>query len=93
MEAIMPVFLGVHQAPAGADPAGADAAIRGSWEAYCKAAVDMGIKPLGAVASKEKGLGFCQTEASSIDEVRQAHDAAKVPLQDVYEVVALSPVV
>ena len=87
----MPIFLGVHQMPAGADPASAGATIQGSWEAYCKAAREMGIKPLGAVANEEKGVGFCQTEAGSIDEVRQAHAAAKVPLQDVYEVTALSP--
>jgi hypothetical protein len=64
--------------------------IRGSWEAYCKAAKDMGLKPLGAVASLEKGSGFCQTEAGSIEEVRKAHEIAKVPLEDVYEVMALS---
>jgi hypothetical protein len=90
----MPVFVGIHQAPPGADKSDtskADTMIRGSWEAYCRTAVDMGLKPLGAVASVERGSGFCQTEADTIEEVKQAHMAAKVPLQDVYEVIALSP--
>jgi hypothetical protein len=90
MEAAMPVYVGVHQAPEGADPSAAVPAIRGSWEAYRKAAIDMGLKPLGAVASLERGIGYCQTEAGSIDEVRKAHEVAKVPLKDVYEVMALS---
>jgi hypothetical protein len=90
MEAIMPIFLGVHEAPDAADPA-AGTSMRDSWEAYCKAAIGMGLQPLGAVASIERGIGFCQTDASTIDEVKKAHEEANVPLKDVYEVSAFPP--
>ena len=61
------------------------------WEAYCKAAKDMGLKPLVVMVSMERRSGICQTEADSIDEVKKAHEVAHIPLEDVYEVTVWDP--
>ncbi|OGY27712.1 MAG: hypothetical protein A2864_02785 [Candidatus Woykebacteria bacterium RIFCSPHIGHO2_01_FULL_39_12] len=52
---------------------------------YKEAASKMGLKPLHAHISMEKGFAYCLTEAPSANEVREAH-ANAVPLEDVVEV-------
>lgn len=78
----MALFLGVHKIPA--DLAEKD--IAAGYESYKKSAKDSGIHALSAVYSMEKGFAYCQTEAKTADEVRQAHANAQIPLEDVIEV-------
>jgi hypothetical protein len=82
----MPLFLGVHKLPSGEN---VEEMTHGSWEKYKEAASGMGLKPLKALVSFEKGVAYCQTEADSGDQVKEAHDKAEVPLEDVYEVQTL----
>lgn len=81
----MSVFLGVHKLQPGMS---ADDAKIG-YESYKNAAAASGLKPLGAVVSMEKGFAYCQTEAESEEQVRQAHAKAQVPLEDVIMVTPL----
>ncbi|MBI2051886.1 DUF4242 domain-containing protein [Candidatus Roizmanbacteria bacterium] len=78
----MAVFLGVHKISEGMD----ETKIVEGWENYKKSASEMGLKPLSAVVSIEKGFAHCQTEADSADQVRKAHENVAIPLEDVVEV-------
>ena len=78
----MAVFLGVHKLPEGMQEADM---VKG-WEDYKTNATAAGLRPLSAVVSLEKGFAYCQTEAESADQVRQAHSGASIPLEDVVEV-------
>ena len=82
----MAVFLGVHKLP----PEMTEDEAREGWESYKKSATEKGLRPIGAVVSIEKGFAYCQTEAESRDQVRDAHQAVEIPLEDVVEVEALS---
>jgi len=82
----MAIFLGVHKMPPGMTQEEGKA----SYAKYKESAIKNGLKPLGAVVSIEKGFGYCQTEAESADQVREAHEAAQIPLEDVIEVMQLS---
>ena len=62
-----------------------------SWEAFCKVAKDMGLKPLGVIVSMERRSALCQTEADSIEQVKKAHEEAHIPLEDVYKVTVWDP--
>ncbi len=81
----MSVFLGVHKLL----PGMSIDEISNSYNSYKKAAAESGVKPLGAVVSMEKGFAYCQTEAESEEQVRQAHAKANVPLEDVIMVTPL----
>lgn len=82
----MAIFLGIHKLPAEMT----EGQIREGWENYKKNATEKGLRPLGAVVSVEKGFAYCQTEAESADQVRDAHQAVKNPLEDIVEVEQLS---
>jgi hypothetical protein len=82
----MALFLGVHKIPAGMD----ENQITEGWNKYKGSASSKGLRILGAVYSKEKGFAYCQTEAQSADEVREAHQAVEIPLEDIIEVKPLS---
>ena len=82
----MAVFLGVHKLPAEMT----EDQVREGWENYKKSATEKGLRTLGAVVSVEKGFTYCQTEAESADQVRDAHQAVENPLEDVIEVKQLS---
>lgn len=82
----MPVFLGVHKL---SGEMNVDQ-VKEGWKKYKQSATEKGLKPLGAVASIEKGFAYCQTEAQSADQVRDAHQAVEMPLEDVIEVIPLS---
>lgn len=73
----MALFLGVHDL---------NKDMGGGWEGYKKACEELGCHAIQAYANDEKKVGYCVTEASSIDEVRKAHDKANTPLEDVFEV-------
>jgi hypothetical protein len=77
----MPIFLGVHKFPAGVDNA-----IDQNWEKYKESANELGINPIGALVSIEKGFAYCQTEADSIDQVKEAHDKVEIPFEEIIEV-------
>lgn len=81
----MAVFLGVHKIPAELT----EEEIKQGWEKYRQNANSKGLKPLGAVYSLEKGFAYCQTEAESADQVRDAHETVVIPLEDVIEVKSL----
>lgn len=57
-----------------------------SWESYKAAAEKRGLKPLRVNYSAEKGVGFCETEANSIDEVKAAHEDVGVIPEEIVEV-------
>jgi len=85
-EIIMAIFLGVHKIPAGMEE---KAAIEG-YEKYKESAKSKGIHAISAVYNIEKGFAYCQTEAETADQVREAHEGAAVPLEDVIEVKSLT---
>lgn len=87
----MAVFLGTHHMPDGMPIEDAESGSKEMWQSYCKAAKEQGLTPIGAVVSIEKKVGYCQTEAGSIDEVKKAHETANIPLDDLYEVKAFPP--
>lgn len=78
----MPIFLGVHKL---SGEMNADQ-VKEGWEKYKQSAISKGLRPLGAVVSVEKGFAYCQTEAQSQDQVREAHQAVEIQLEDVVEV-------
>ncbi len=82
----MAIFLGVHKLPAEMT----EDQVANGWKSYKKSATEKGLKPLGAVVSIEKKFAYCQTEAESADQVRDAHEAMEIPLEDVVEVRALN---
>lgn len=78
----MAVFLGVHKLESGMS----EDDIRNGYESYKQSAIESGLKLLGALVSLEKGFAYCQTEAESAEQVRQAHQKVEIPLEDVIEV-------
>ena len=78
----MGTFLGIHDKGASVTD---DEAVA-SWTAYKTAATAMGCTPKHSHYSAEKGKGFCVTEANSAEEVQKAHDNAKVPVNEIYEI-------
>jgi hypothetical protein len=82
----MAIFLGVHKLSSEMT----DSQATEGFEKYKESAKAKGLTPLSAIYSLEKGFAYCQTEADSADEVRQAHQGAEIPLEDVIEVKALS---
>ena len=82
----MAIFLGVHKIPAGMG----EAEVTNGWNTYKQSATVKGLRPLGAVVSMENSFAYCQTEAESADQVREAHSAVAIPLEDVIEVKPLS---
>ncbi|MBI2040088.1 DUF4242 domain-containing protein [Candidatus Microgenomates bacterium] len=82
----MALFLGVHKLGEGMS----EEDVANGWNTYKQSATSKGLKPLGAVVSMEKGFAYCQTEAQSADQVREAHQAVEIPLEDVIEVKPLS---
>ncbi len=73
----MALFIGVHTLKED---------MGGGWTGYKKACDDIGIRPVCSYSSSEKGVAYCITEASSVDEVSKAHENAKVPVDDIFEV-------
>lgn len=82
----MTVFLGVHKIPAGIE----EKEIVEGFEKYKENARSKGLRPISAVYNVEKGFAYCQTEAQTADQVREAHETVKVPLEDVIEVKPLT---
>ncbi len=80
----MAQFLGVHKT--------ADIGVTTDKEAadgfhkYKDAAAEMGLNATHAHYSLEKGFAYCVTEADSVDQVKEAHANANVPLEDVVEI-------
>jgi hypothetical protein len=81
----MAIFLGVHKLDKWDETQ-----ISEGWNKYKESASSKGLKVLGAVFSLEKGFAYCQTEADSADQVREAHSAVEIPLEDVIEVKVLN---
>lgn len=63
--------------------------VKEGYETYKRSATEAGLKPLGAVVSLEKGFAYCQTEAESADQVREAHSKVEIPLEDAVMVTPL----
>lgn len=82
----MALFLGVHKIPAGMQ----ESEVAEGYNKYKESARAKGLNPLSAVFSLGKGFAYCQTEAQSADQVREAHTAVEIPLEDVVEVKSLS---
>jgi len=82
----MSVFLGIHKLKEGMS----EDDVRNGYETYKKSALEAGLKPLGAVVSVEKGFAYCQTEAETLEQVRDAHANVAAPLE---EVVMVTPLV
>ena len=55
-------------------------------EGYKKACTEVGCRAIHAYSNDVKKVGYCVTEALSVDEVRKAHENANIPLEDVFEV-------
>lgn len=75
----MALFLGVHKIPSGMS----SKEVEEGFEEYKKSAREAGLTPLSAVYSIDKGFAYCQTEADSAEQVREAHEKAKIPIEDV----------
>lgn len=78
----MALFLGIHKIPEGMSLDDA----REGWSAYKQNATEMGINPLHTAVSLERGFAYCQTEADSAEKVKEAHEKAGVPVDDVVEI-------
>lgn len=78
----MSIFLGVHKLPEELT----EQEVEEGYEKYKQSAIKSGLKPLFAVYSKAKGFAYCQTEADSVEQVKKAHEAVEIPLEDVIEV-------
>lgn len=78
----MPLFLGVHKIPEGLS----EEQIKEGWLSYCQSSETMGLKPLSVIYSLEKRFAYCQTEAETSEQVRQAHQSVALPLEEVVEV-------
>ena len=82
----MAIFLGVHKLPEEMT----EDEVQEGWNKYKASAQSAGLRPIGAVTSLEKGFAYCQTEAESADQVKEAHASVEIPLEDVVEVKPLS---
>lgn len=82
----MALFLGIHKISEGSP----EQEIEDGYNKYKQAAQGMGLKPLGAVYSMAKGFAYCQTEAETEQQVKEAHEAVAVPPEDVVEVKQLT---
>lgn len=78
----MAVFIGVHKIPAGLG----EADLQNGWDSYKTEAQKRGLRPIRVRYNMEKGVAYCETEAPSENEVRDAHQNVQVPLEDVVEV-------
>ena len=79
-------FIGVHKVSLGTT----EEQMRSAWEGYKQSCQSMGLKPLSLLYNLEKEVAYCQTEAGSADEVREAHQGVAVALDDVFEVKTLN---
>ncbi len=82
----MAIFLGVHKVPSDMT----DDQVTEGFGKYKENAKAKGLTPLSAIYSLEKGFAYCQTEAENADQVKEAHEGAAIPLEDVIEVKSLS---
>lgn len=73
----MALFLGVHDLKKD---------MGSGWAGYKAACKELGCRAIHAYSNDEKKVGYCVTEAASLDEVRRAHENANIPLEDVFEV-------
>lgn len=80
------IFLGVHKIPQGME----ETQIIEGFEKYKESARAKRLQPLSAIYNIEKGFAYCQTEAQTADQVREAHQDVAIPLDDVIEVKTLS---
>ncbi len=78
----MAQFLGVHRL----NPGMTEDEVRKGYEGYKESAVKMGLRPLHAHLSMEKGFAYCITEANSALDIRKAHENVAIPLEDVVEI-------
>jgi len=77
----MPFFIGVHKFP----QALSDEEIEGKWAKYKQSCATLGIKPVKLHYNGAKASAFCETEASSEEEVTKAHEAAGLTVDEVIE--------
>lgn len=82
----MAIFLGVHKLP----PDMEETQVVEGFAKYKESAKTKGLQPISAIYSIKKGFAYCQTEAQNTDQVREAHQHAAIPLEDVVEVKTLS---
>lgn len=80
------VFLGVHKISQGMK----EAQVAEGFAKYKESAKSKGLNPLSVVYSMKKGFAYCQTEADSADQVREAHENVASSPEDVVEVKTLS---
>lgn len=73
----MALFLGIHDLKKDTGS---------GWTGYKRACEELGCRAIHAYSNGEKKVGYCVTEASSVDEVRKAHNKANIALEDVFEV-------
>lgn len=78
----MALFLGVHKLEKGMTVKEAEE----GFERYKASARSTGLNPISTVVSLEKGFAYCQTEADSAQQVKDAHEEAEIPIEDVIEV-------
>ena len=81
----MPVFMGKHKLSEDTT----EEQMQEGWEKYKAAARARGLKPLHANYSLENGFAYCEAEAPSAQDVREAHEVSAIPLEDVVEVVTV----
>ena len=76
-------FIGVHRV---SGPAVAEDVMVKAWESYKVAASKRGMKPVRVAYSAEEGVGFCETEANSKEEVAAAHQEINMMPAEIIEV-------
>lgn len=60
--------------------------VKESWEKYKQASLAKGLKPLHAHYNIEKGVAYCETDATNMQEVEDAHKDASVPFEEIVQV-------
>lgn len=83
----MALFMGVHKLSADVTPE----KMKEIWTHYCAKCREKSLTPVQVIFSAEKGFANCYTQANSADEVRAVHGQEGIGLDDVVEVIQLTP--
>ena len=78
----MPYFIGVHKFP----QALSDEEIEGKWAKYKRSCALMGLRPVRLHYNGAKASAFCETEAGNDEDVKKAHEAAGLTVDEVIEI-------
>lgn len=77
----MAIFIGIHKT----GPVDEEIFANG-WEKYKEASSKMGMKAVKVMYNAAQGVGVCETEAQSAEQVKAAHEEVGMVPQEIIEV-------